>query len=1189
MSGRDESKKQHAWFKSTLLTAVVAAVTFAGVPDTLAFPPAGNVDVMVGSGNGDGGPAINALVEPRGLATCGNPPDLYIADGLDNRVRMVEGTTGDIITLAGTGKGGFSGDGGAAVDAQVNFPTDVLCDAAGNAYVADGNNNRVRFISASGIITTIAGNGSAASTGDGGPATQASLNGPRGLALDGRGSLYVAEFSGNRIRKISNGTITTVAGAGNWGSTGDGGLATLALLANPAGVAVDTSGRIFIADYNNSKVRRVDVDGTIATIAGDGFQGFIGDGGPAQASRLKLPYRVRFDTAGNLFFLDNGNNRVRRLQAVNGVVGASSTITTVAGNGSNGSTGDGGPASNATFWYLNGLAIDSANKIYLGLTVNTVPSTDNRVRVIDTNGIISTEVGSGEGDGGPAINALIDPRGITTGSGTGALDLYVADGNNNRVRLVDGDTQIITTIAGTGVGCPTATSTCGYGGLAINAQLRSPFGVAHDANGNVYIADTVDNRIRKVNASGIITTIAGSGSYGLSGDGGDATRGALALPYSVACDDSGSTLYVADFANNRVRKIAAGIITTFAGTTFGNAGDGGPAASAKLANPADAVIGPDGMIYIADFSNNAVRRARADGSLIERVVGNGTACNTPTLPCGDGGQALSAQLNQPSRLAFDSAGRLYIGDSQTKRVRQVDLNTGIITTIAGTGNAGTEGDGGPALAANFYRATGLTVDSFNHVYIAQSDASRVRVVSMSSSAQATSTPTRTPTPTLAPTATSTWTPTAIPTFTLPPTPTRTATFTWTGTPTSTPTTTATASRTPTNTPTLTSTSTSTSTQTPTLTLTLTPTLTATRTWTPTPTWTFTLPATPTSTWTLTATATATPSFSPTVTATYTFTVPPTATPTSLGGNPLFGGAVSYFSNAQPVSGTTVILESPDLGAAGPQTTSDTTGQYMCPELTQELWTAMPSKTGGTGNSITALDATKVLQAAVGMTSLSPEQRLACDVNGSGTISAIDATLILQYRVGLISALPITRRCNSDWLFIPTQSDPGPNQIISAPVIDSTTCQQGTIAFQPLVESAVNQNFEGVVFGDCNGNWTPTTGGGASTIVADVRVGRPRSHGTHVQIPIVVGSDRAFSSLELRVRYDANELSVPEVHRSHGAHHAVLQANTNVPGELRIALASTSTMSPGQVLNLHFESRTARGRAPRIHILHAGVE
>jgi sugar lactone lactonase YvrE len=1099
---------------------------------------------MVGSGNGDGGPSVNGIIEPRGLAICGNPADLYIADGLTNRIRMVESTTGDILTIAGTGQPGFAGDGGPAINAQIKFPTEVICDSNGNLFIADTDNNRVRRISPSGIITTVAGNGNIGSGGDGGAATSAPLYAPRGLAVDAQGNLYISEFSGNRVRKVANGIITTVAGNGNWGSSGDGGPATAAALANPSGVAVDTAGNIFIADFNNSKLRRVGTDGKIITIAGDGYQGFVGDGGQAQGSRLKLPYRVRFDSIGNLFFLDNGNNRVRRLQASGGLVDPTSTITTVAGNGTNGSTGDDGAATNASLWYLNGLALDAANKLYVGVTTNAVPSTDNRVRVV-TNGVIDTEVGGGNGDGGPAINALIDARGITSGGSTAAPDLYIADGNNNRIRLVDGDSQIITTLAGNGTPCASPTAPCGDGGSALNAQLKSPFAVARDGSGNIYIADMLDNRVRRISATGgIITAFAGMGSYGLGGDGADATRAFLAMPYGLAVSSAGTVVYIADFANSRIRKVANGIITTYAGSTYGSSGDGGPATSAKLASPSDVAIGTDGLAYIADYGNHTIRRVRSDGT-IERMAGNGTGCTTPTQPCGDGGQALSAQLNQPLRIAFDSAGNLYIGDSQNKRVRRVDMSTGIITTIAGTGVGGTEGDGGPAASANLYKPTGLAVDTLGHVYISQTDSSRVRVTSMNAVAAPTSTATPTPSVTLAPTATNTPTPSATPSWT--PTATRSAT----PSPSQTPTLTPTSTPPPTSTPTFTSTFTAT----PTLTFTTTPTLT----------------------------------YTPPPTATATFTLPPTSTPTSLGGSFLFAGEVRYFSNSQPVGGTMVAMESPQLvGPAAPHAMTDGSGQYLYPDLTADSWSASPSKFGDSGNAITAIDATKILQATVGLTSLTANQRLACDVNGSGTISAIDATLVLQYRVGLIHALPVSQHCNSDWLFIPSQPEPGMNQVVTQPSISAGTCLPGSIAFDPMVGSALNQDFAAVLFGDCNGNWTPAAGGGGAT-PADVRMGRPRVVGTHVQIPVFIVANQPFSTAELRLRYDPTQLSEPRVRRGRGALHSLLQSNTHTAGGIAIALASGEPLSDGQMLTLRFESTNGKRSIPRVQVIQGTVE
>ncbi|MBI3784837.1 MAG: hypothetical protein HY270_15695 [Deltaproteobacteria bacterium] len=708
-----------------LLAALPLAASWLPPLYATTLPRVGDIDSVVGSGVGDGRPASDAIVDPRGLSIrpVGGNVILYIADGSNNRIRTVDGSTGIIATVAGTGHVGYSGDNGPATLADLRFPTDVLSDTVGNVYIADSDNNRVRRINTNGTITTYAGTGVAGSSGDGGIATAATLSAPRGLAFDAQGNLYVAEFSGNRIRRIAaNGIITTVAGSGTWGNLGDGGAANQAQLANPTGIAIDPRGSLYIADYNNSKIRVVDTTGIITTIAGDGFQGFVGDGGPAVASRLKLPYRVVFDPSGNLLILDNGNNRVRRIQAVSGIVSGAGIITTVAGNGANGSTGDGGAATAASLWYLNGLAVGSSGLIYLGVTINQIPSLDNRVRVVNS-GTIQSYVGGKNGDGGPAVEAMIDPHGVDSGGSAAPTDLYIADANNSRIRYVNGNSGIISTVAGNGTG-----GFSGDGGLATNAAIHSPFDVARDSSGNLWIADTLNNRVRKVLPSGVITTVAGTGSYGYGGDGGSATSASLALPYAVAVDAGGTTLYIADFANNRIRKVVGGTITTVAGTgTYGYAGDGGPATSAKLASPSDIGLAPDGTLYIADFGNNLIRHVRADG-IIERVAGTGQGGFS-----GDGGAATAAKLYQPSTISLDQAGNLYIGDSQNKRVRRVDAATGIIVTIAGTGLGGTEGDDGPAMQANLYRPTGLEVAPNGELYIAQSDSTRVRVVTLDSS------------------------------------------------------------------------------------------------------------------------------------------------------------------------------------------------------------------------------------------------------------------------------------------------------------------------------------------------------------------------------------------------------------------------------------------------------------------------
>jgi uncharacterized protein (TIGR03437 family) len=323
--------------------------------------------------------------------------NIFIADGYNNRVRKVS-ASGTITTVAGNGSRGFSGDGQAATAAELNFPTAVAVDAGGNLFIADLYNNRIRKVSGSGIITTVAGNGAQNSqsgqgtySGDNGPAASAGLNMPYGVAVDASGNLFIADLYNNRVRKVSpSGTITTVAGNGNQGFSGDNGPATAASLAQPYGIAVDTSGNLFIADFGNDRVRKVSASGTITTAAGNGNQGFSGDGGPAISSELNYPKGITVDTLGNLFIADFGNNVIRK-------VSASGVITTVAGNGNFGCTGDGGPATSAELDFPLGVAVDASGNLFIADTnsvirkVSASTSTSSTTPSIATGGIVPVD------------------------------------------------------------------------------------------------------------------------------------------------------------------------------------------------------------------------------------------------------------------------------------------------------------------------------------------------------------------------------------------------------------------------------------------------------------------------------------------------------------------------------------------------------------------------------------------------------------------------------------------------------------------------------------------------------------------------------------------------------------------------------------------------------------------------------
>jgi sugar lactone lactonase YvrE len=331
-----------------------------------------------------------------------------------------------IQTIAGTGAPGFVGDNGPSVQAQVNSPSAVAVDLLGNVYIADTRNHRIRKVDASGTISTVAGNGVAGFSGDGGQAVNAQLNQPLGVAVDVSGNLYISDTLNNRIRKVDvHGRISTVAGNGSLGFGGDGGPATQATLSRPVGLAVDFFGSIYIADVDNSRIRKVDLTGRITTIAGSETEGFSGDGGPASRAELSRPRDVAVDGLGNLYIADTNNNRIRRVD-LNGI------ISTVAGNGEPGFSGDGQAAIRASLNFPRGVAVDSFGQVYISDMMN------NRVRMVNFQGIISTVAGNGQpgfgGDGGPAAQAQLHfPRGIRVAPSSA---IYIADLDNHRVRVV---------------------------------------------------------------------------------------------------------------------------------------------------------------------------------------------------------------------------------------------------------------------------------------------------------------------------------------------------------------------------------------------------------------------------------------------------------------------------------------------------------------------------------------------------------------------------------------------------------------------------------------------------------------------------------------------------------------------------------------------------------------------------------
>ncbi len=650
----------------------------------------------------------NAAVDPAGK--------IYFSSG--NSVFKLS-TSGSITLFAGNSRVGYSGDGGPALKAQLNQPLGIALDASGDVYIADSLNNVVRMVSPAGIISTVAGNGVAGYSGDGGPATavdptiQGMLTNPYGVAVDKKGNLYIADNGNHAIRIVTmDGNINTFAGnqTFNFGYSGDGSPANQGQLDFPTDVAVDTNGNVYIADYGNFVIRQVTTDGNIHTYAGNDTNGYSGDGAGATSASLYQPFGIAVDSSGNLYISEYGDSRIRKVAS--GSNGAGGNISTIAGNGNFGFGGDGAAATSAQMNIPRGLAVDSSGNIYVADWGN------NRVRKIASSNI-STVAGNGvlsySGDDGPATQAQFNVPSAVAVDSSG--NVYVADTANNVVRQV-ASTGVISTFAGTG-----SLGFSGDGGAANKAQLNAPQGVAVDASGNVYIADTGNLRVRVVGAGGNISTFAGSGSPGYAGDNGPAASATFYQPDAVATDKSGN-VYIADYSVGVVRKVSgSGTITTVAGNGgTGYGGDGGPATAAQLNGPSAIAVDPSGNLYIAQLIDSRVRMVSTAGT-ISTIAGNGSDGYT-----GEGMPAVASELAAPAGVAADGNGNVFISMTGD-RVMKVSPD-GTMSTIAGTGLPGYSGDGGPAYSALLNIPQGIALDSSGNLYIADSANNAVRMLSV---------------------------------------------------------------------------------------------------------------------------------------------------------------------------------------------------------------------------------------------------------------------------------------------------------------------------------------------------------------------------------------------------------------------------------------------------------------------------
>ncbi|MGB7720244.1 MAG: hypothetical protein WBL65_10115 [Bryobacteraceae bacterium] len=642
-----------------------------------AAPATYRIETVAGSANmGDGGPATSAQISTiQGIAIdrWGN---LYLSDTGNHRVRKIS-TSGFITTLAGTGVAGFSGDGGPATAAQLNLPYGLAADLAGYVYVADLNNDRVRRIGPDGVITTVAGNGIRGSSGDGGAATSAPLLTPRNVVVDAAGNFYFSEFDGHRVRKVTpGGIISTVAGTGVAGFSGDGFPAVNAQLDFPAGLAVDRLGALYIADSQNHRVRKILAGGIISTVLG---------GSPSTA--LGTPVAVAVDMAGTLYVADIS------YADVHSYTGAGAwTIL---------------PGLSAP----HDLALDLSGVLYVadGTHIRNVVS--GQMQTVAGDGYVHAI-----GDGGLATDALLSQPSAIALNGAGSL--YIADTGTQRVRQVL-PTGVIQTLAGTGVAGTAADNV-----VASAATLNSPMGIALDAAGDILIADTNNHRIRQVAADGRIHNLVGTGVAGVGAEGLPPAQTQLNLPSGV-CTGRGGTLFVVDTFNNRVLQAAPQpLVVNAAGNASGipgadYAGDGGSARLAHLNRPSACALDSAGNLFIADTLNHSIRKVDPSGT-ISTVAGTGAAGFS-----GDQGPATAAGISAPAGVVVDDDGDIFIADTGNNRIRQVTPD-GVIHTIAGQNAAGFSGDGGLAASAQIDAPGGLLLDGAGDLYFADTGNNRVR-------------------------------------------------------------------------------------------------------------------------------------------------------------------------------------------------------------------------------------------------------------------------------------------------------------------------------------------------------------------------------------------------------------------------------------------------------------------------------
>ncbi len=645
-----------------------------------------------GFADGTGGAAW--FYKPTGVAV-DSAGIVYVADGTSTIRKITKG--GVVTTLAGSPViGSADGTGNAA---GFNNPSGVAVDSEGNVYVADSSNQTIRKITINGVVTTVAGTvgrrGSADGTGN-----AAQFSNPIGVAVDSSGNLYVADMGNSTIRKIARGgVVTTLAGsAGMMGSTN--GIGSDARFIEPWGVALDSAGNVYVTDRFNSTIRKITSEGVVTRLAGPApgsGGGWGATDGIGNDARFYYPRGLAVDSAGNVYVADSSNDTIRKITS-------GGMVTTLAGRaGSSGSVD--GTGSVARFNNPIGVAVDSAGNVFVTDEGNYT------VRKSTSGGVVTTLAGTagsiGSADGIGSAARFFNPTGLTADR---AGVVYVADTSNSTIRKVARGGEV-TTLAGT------AGSKGSADGTGSAARFNNPTGVVVDNAGNLYVADSSNQTIRKITISGTVTTVAGTAGLTGSADGiGSVAR--FYNPTGVAVDSAGS-LYVADSYNHTIRKITSGgVVTTLAGTAGIKGSTNGTGRAARFNQPWSVAVDSAGNVYVADKNNSTIRKI-TEGAVVATLAGM-----ADSMGSADGNRS-DARFYYPSGVAVDSAGKVYVADMFNRTIRKITAG-GVVTTLAGLvgGTGSTDGSGS---GARFSLPSGVAVDSAGNVYVADGNIHAIRV------------------------------------------------------------------------------------------------------------------------------------------------------------------------------------------------------------------------------------------------------------------------------------------------------------------------------------------------------------------------------------------------------------------------------------------------------------------------------